>query len=189
MGNRAYVIFEDAESKRFSPIVYLHWHGGPESVYQFLDELDRRQVRRDEDYASARFAQIVGEFFMPEQLSLGLMSGPTSAEDLWEWAHEENGLYVVCRELPVKRRVRRLFKHGNDDDAGKGRTGKELSPRLVEKERKEAYELMKTSRQHDGIATYLRASFGLLAALKSGSLDQISRSHCRSGGVHPSERG
>ena len=61
MGNRATVIFQAQDT--ISPAIYLHWNGGPESVYQFLDELDRRKVRGDADYEAARFVKIVGEFF------------------------------------------------------------------------------------------------------------------------------
>ena len=80
MGNRATVIFVTGEGK-ISPAVYLHWNGGPESVYQFLDELDRRKVRAGDDYECARFIQIVGEFFDQDAtsgLSLGVSNGPHS---------------------------------------------------------------------------------------------------------------
>lgn len=40
MGNRAYVVFEDRQGNR-SPAVYLHWNGGPESIYAMLDTLAR----------------------------------------------------------------------------------------------------------------------------------------------------
>lgn len=64
MGNRAIVIFEDEKSTEFSPAVYLHWNGGPESVYPFLDEMDRRHIRTgDGAYESARFIQLIGEYF------------------------------------------------------------------------------------------------------------------------------
>ena len=77
MGNRAFVIFE--EDGEISPAVYLHWNGGPESVYPFLDELDRRDVRPDIAYAPARFIAVVAEFMDQEHytgLSLGVMNGP-----------------------------------------------------------------------------------------------------------------
>ena len=62
MGNRAIVIFSDKEEKNILPAVYLHWNGGPESIYAFLDELDRRKVGDNRHYETARFIQIVGEF-------------------------------------------------------------------------------------------------------------------------------
>jgi hypothetical protein len=37
MGNRAYVVFESGNER--SPAIYLHWQGGPESIYAFLHAL------------------------------------------------------------------------------------------------------------------------------------------------------
>jgi hypothetical protein len=99
-----------------SPAVYLHWNGGPESVYAFLEELDRRGVRADQNYECARFVQVVGEFFTWSTegdlsdpiyregafgLSLGIANGPRSdsLEDLEcvQTDHGDNGFYLVCR--------------------------------------------------------------------------------------------
>lgn len=158
MGNRAYVIFEDKHSQQFSPAIYLHWNGGPESVYAFLNELDRRGVRADQEYEAARFVQIVGEYFMPEQLSLGIVSGPSSAADLGRWAREDNGLYLVCRLEQL--RMRRLFCHW--------KTGvlTEWTPRQVSAERKAAYRaIADASKSYGKIGSYLETSAKLLIAL------------------------
>lgn len=124
MGNRATVIFWDASTKACSPAVYLHWNGGPDSVYGFLEELDRRNVRADQEYECARFIQIVGEFFSQSYapptdgdphgiyresafgLSLGVVNGPTQAamkrsvpkalEGVMT-DHGDNGFYLVDR--------------------------------------------------------------------------------------------
>jgi hypothetical protein len=103
MGNRANVIFTDGKES-FSPTVYLHWNGGPESVYAFLNELDRRNIRADQCYEAARFVQLVGEFFDQEHIggySLGLMNGPKSAsiEDLNKISTDngDNGFYLINR--------------------------------------------------------------------------------------------
>ena len=107
MGNRATVIFwnGDREKPRMSPSVYLHWNGGPESVYSFLEELDRRNVRADQDYECARFIQLVGEFFdfegSADGLSLGIADAPASDDpsdlDRVQTDHGDNGFYLVCR--------------------------------------------------------------------------------------------
>ncbi len=159
MGNRAHVIFEDKQSQHFSPAIYLHWNGGPESIYAFLDELDRRGVRADQEYEAARFVQIVGEYFMPDQLSLGVTSGPSSAEDLGRWAGEDNGLYLVCRA--EKRRVRRLWRNWKTEVV------MEWTPRKVNAERKAAYQTIADSSQsYSKIGTQLQASASLLTAMK-----------------------
>lgn len=106
MGNRATVIFTDGNSE-FSPAVYLHWNGGPESVYAFLHELERRQVRADQDYECARFIQIVGDFFdsgdAVTSLSLGVANGPTSnmlsALAKVRTDKSDNGIYLVNRTV------------------------------------------------------------------------------------------
>jgi hypothetical protein len=112
MGNRATVIFTDGK-KEFSPAVYLHWNGGPESIYGFLDELNRRKVRADQNYECARFVQLVGEFFdqnMQGTTSLGIANGPRSDSltDLQKVRtdHSDNGFYLVSRtngEMNVRR--------------------------------------------------------------------------------------
>lgn len=132
MGNRAFVIFE--EDGEISPAVYLHWNGGPESVYPFLDELGRRQVRADIDYAPARFIAIVAEFMDQEHytgLSLGVMNGPEfiNPDALQPFNHGDNGVYVVTRN-GEGRRVRRFLP---------GSKLTELSPEDTERERREAY--------------------------------------------------
>ena len=158
MSNRACVIFEDKDSKTFSPAIYLHWNGGPESIYAFLDELDRRGVRADQEYEAARFVQIVGEYFMPEQLSLGIMSGPSAPADLSRWAGQDNGLYLVCRT--EHRRVRRLWCDWKTE------TMTEWTPRKINAERKAAYEaIADSSTSYSRIGPQLQANATLLTAL------------------------
>ncbi len=132
MGNRAFVIFE--EDGEISPAVYLHWNGGPESVYPFLDELDRRQVRADITYAPARFIAVVAEFMDQEHytgLSLGVMNGPDAItpDGLANFNHGDNGVFVVTRN-GGDRRVRHFIP---------GSELTELSPEDTERERREAY--------------------------------------------------
>ena len=162
MGNRAYVIFEDKESKSFSPAIYLHWNGGPESIYAFLDELDRRGVRSDQEYEAARFAQIVADYFMPDQLSVGVMSGPSSAADLGRWAKEDNGLYLVCRAKP--RRVRRLWCDWQTEMLT------EWTFRKVNTERKSAYQtIADSSKSYSRIGPQLQATATMLTVLSNRS--------------------
>lgn len=139
MGNRSIVIFANAAFSEFSPAVYLHWNGGPESIYPFLDELDRREVRGDQCYECARFMQIVGEFMdstYRSNCSLGVYNGPKTIKEAAACSDDcgcDNGVFVVCRE--GKDRVVRRF-------AGyvqRGKMGHELSKAAVEKEREEAY--------------------------------------------------
>jgi hypothetical protein len=99
MGNRGNVVFVDAQGE-ISPAVYLHWNGGPDSVYAFLSELVARDPRKDASYSAARFVQVVGDFFgTGSMLSLGIVNGPAKLTkvaiqkvmtDL-----SDNGLYVV----------------------------------------------------------------------------------------------
>ena len=139
MGNRATVIFTDGK-KSFSPAVYLHWNGGPESVYAFLEELDRRKQRADQDYECARFIQLIGEFFDQDRISrtsLGVVNGPKSDSicDLLKVRtdHGDNGFYLVNRTVePMK--VRR-FQEQLVDRATWKPTLVELPPERVSAER------------------------------------------------------
>lgn len=101
MGNRAVITF-DPKPTGDSLGVYLHWNGGAESVYAFLDALDHYAVRDNSDapYQLARFVQIVGNF-LGGTLSLGV--GHLRQLDC---DNGDNGLYVVTRNAK-ERTVRR----------------------------------------------------------------------------------
>lgn len=142
MGNRAYVVFADENAKSVSPAVYLHWNGGPESVYAFLDELNRRKVRADQNYECARFIAIVSEFFDQDGYggsSLGVVNGPSrialnsptkrGIADLVSSA-SDNGLYVVTRGEKMK--VRRFISTAPSGEV------RELTPEQVQDEEKTA---------------------------------------------------
>jgi hypothetical protein len=119
MGNRAVVIFTNREADIFSPAIYLHWNGGPESIYQFLDELDRRDVRADQNYEAARFVQIVGEFMDQEyrsNCSLGIDSGPSHFCEVLGHDCGDNGIFLVCRALAEGRKVRRFWRGAEKDE-------------------------------------------------------------------------
>jgi hypothetical protein len=129
MGNRANVVF--VAGLRLSPAIYLHWNGGPESVYAFLNELDARGCRADADYEAARFVQIVGDFFDDDErstLSLGITSvnfqpepgdspqAVTEALSKVSTDNSDNGFYLVDRTPAMGRTVRR-FTLGYRDDS------------------------------------------------------------------------
>jgi len=133
MGNRAVVIFTHKE--HYSPCIYLHWNGGPESVYGFLEELERRGAVRfgDVSYAAARFVQVAGEFFDIDghgALSLGVWNGPEpgspdKADTFLDIDPGDNGVYLVGWKK-CKFYVRRFI------------CGKEFTREEVNDERKEA---------------------------------------------------
>lgn len=89
MGNRACVVFTDG--RNFSPAIYLHWNGGPESVYAFLDALKRYGALGDCDCAAACLTQLVGNY-LGGTLSLALFNfeEPPARLD-----PGDNGLYLV----------------------------------------------------------------------------------------------
>ena len=139
MGNRATVIFTDGKES-FSPAVYLHWNGSPESVYGFLEELNRRGVRADQEYECARFIQLVGEFFDQDTQgghSLGVVNGPNSDSPadlkLVGTDKGDNGIYLVNRTNGLS--VRRFTEEFQDED---GRM-MEMTKEDVDQERETAY--------------------------------------------------
>lgn len=98
MGNRAFIVFEANSNEKPKgsealPAVYLHWNGGPESIYAILAYTKELCRAGDRDYIPARFVQIVGNYFA-SNLSLGLSA--TKREDIRELADVgDNGVYVV----------------------------------------------------------------------------------------------
>lgn len=133
MGNRAAVVFTKDED--ISPAVYLHNNGGPESIYAFLAELNRRKCGGGQHpcFVAARFVHIVGDFFDSEtatSCSLGILNGPReiTVEGVLELAciADDNGVYVVNLDDPFKWTVRRF----NED--------RELTKREVDRERRAA---------------------------------------------------
>ena len=113
MGNRANVIFTAHNHTEIGPAVYLHWNGGPESIYPFLDELDRRGMRTgDVSYETARFIHVVCDFMDQDEvttISVGVSTGPSeiAVESLQPYNPGDNGVYVVERGKD-KRLVRRF---------------------------------------------------------------------------------
>ncbi len=131
MGNRAIIAFEDQECTNVKEVrraqqigsiggldikptytakvqpfgVYLHWNGGPESVYAFLAVLNKRMEDRGNDisYAAARFVEIVGRYFggntslgihgftIPEQNAM--TNTNLRAKNI---SHGDNGIYVIA---------------------------------------------------------------------------------------------
>jgi hypothetical protein len=157
MGNRAYVVFTEKQGdrQRFSPAVYLHWNGGPESIYQFLAELDRRGCRGDVAYRSARFCGVVADFFGDGGQSLGVDNGPSNltATEIEPFVSgQDNGLYVVGHD------AMRRFKTGH--------TGKVIELTADEVAREKAAALADDYADPDkGIP----ADFGRLAAVKDAA--------------------
>lgn len=93
MGNRAVITFDRNPTPQ-SIGVYLHWNGGPESVYAFLDALDHYHVRdtSDTSYQLARFIQIVANF-LGGTLSIGV----AQLKEL-DCTNDDHGLYAVYRD-------------------------------------------------------------------------------------------
>ena len=140
MGNRGTVVFTDGKGN-YSCAVYLHWNGSAESIYPFLEELDRRKARNDQDYECARFVQLVGDFFDSDEIgstSLGLANGPKndSPAELSRIKTDlgDNGLYLV-RRTEDKLVVRRFTE---DYEGGANSELREWSSAEVDAEREKA---------------------------------------------------
>ena len=144
MGNRATVIFTDESEESISPAVYLHWNGGADSIYAFLAEMDKRDIRNDQCYECARFIHIVGDFFDQETitgLSLGVVDSPKTITpehlSTVKTDHGDNGFYIIHRGEDGIRMKR--FIEGHKD-------GKyfleELTPEQIKQERESIQEFL-----------------------------------------------
>lgn len=94
MGNRAVVVFKEGE--QLAAPIYLHWNGGPETIYPVLNLMrDVYKVRADLEYCPARFVQIMGNFF-GGSASLGIMPSLDPANPDWDRLDPgDNGIYLV----------------------------------------------------------------------------------------------
>lgn len=98
MGNRAVVKFKEVPGVG----VYLHWHGGRDSIEAFCEYCKRREFRED-DYGVARFVQVVANFF-GGALSVGVAPPEALDEDNWD-----NGSYTISL-MDWKIKKREFFK-------------------------------------------------------------------------------
>jgi len=88
MGNRA--LITTAPYKNTNPAIYVHWNGGQGSVQAFCNvarDLRVRDPLSNSEYALARLAQIIGNYF-GGTLSLGI----TKAGQDWGC---DNGVYTI----------------------------------------------------------------------------------------------
>lgn len=91
MGNRAVITFDERLAAD-SIGIYVHWNGGPESIYTFVNaarELGIRAPKADPSYCVARFAQMIGNFF-GGTTSVGI--GPLRSLDI---NNGDNGVFLV----------------------------------------------------------------------------------------------
>ena len=87
MGNRAVIT---TKSKEIG--VYLHWHGGRDSVEAFLKYCELKGFRSPEtdDYGWARLAQIIANYFGGDGLSIGV-----NRVDHLDCDNGDNGTYFI----------------------------------------------------------------------------------------------
>ena len=148
MGNRGNIIFTDEKEESISPTIYLHWNGSAESIYGFLDEMDRRNIRcNDIMYESARFIQLVGEFFDKDTIgstSLGVTNGPKAItpEELGKVniGYGDNGFFIIHRISKGKVRVRRFIE---DAELSEEEVEREKSAAVIHNYHKEFQEIFK----------------------------------------------
>lgn len=147
MGNRAIVIFThpyDEVQMVYSPAVYLQWNGGPESIYQFLDEMEKRIVLYgNSKVEAASFIGIVADFFgaiTPDSAChVRVSNGPTTETDLGQYDYgDDNGLYLIQRIRGEKPYVKRFVGFTRPD--WNVIPFREISAEGVERERIKAYE-------------------------------------------------
>ena len=84
MGNRAVIQMQGCEAG-----IYVHWNGGRASVEGFLQAARELTATGDAQYATARLAQIIGNYF-GGNLSVGV-----DTLDNLDCDNYDNGLYIV----------------------------------------------------------------------------------------------
>lgn len=87
MGNRALLTTKDYPDLS----IYLHWHGGPESILAFLEaskQLGIRDAEEDSSYFMARLTQIIANT-IGGRLSIGLVNISSDVDA------DDNGVYTL----------------------------------------------------------------------------------------------
>lgn len=109
MGNRAIITLEDRNGASHPVALYLHWHGGLESVLAFVTFTWNTFPRGHEDMFTfhARLCQVIGNFF-PDGLSLYAL--PLAHAGDWSTQHgifhfslSVSGPRLVGRDYYVER--------------------------------------------------------------------------------------
>ena len=96
MGNRGKVYFE--QNGKLSCGAYLHWNGGIESIWAFVEEFNRRGYGHEPSYNIARFVQVVGDFFDHNGfggLSLGVVAPCKLDEKSLSRVEEDTGVFIL----------------------------------------------------------------------------------------------
>ena len=109
MGNRAQIILtkeHEGDMKnqqdifiQYSPTIYLHWDGSPDSVLTMVDKLAEVMDTRtgDLDYATARLIGLYHEL-IEGNLSLGVYSNSGDEDLILNQNPGDNGTYFICCE-------------------------------------------------------------------------------------------
>lgn len=105
MGNRA-VITTENNLRNNGVGIYLHWNGGYDSVYPFLEYAKLRGFRSG-DYGWARLCQVIGNFF-GGNLSIGI-----DVVNHLDCDNGDNGVYLIDDNFNI---VDRKYHKGNEQD-------------------------------------------------------------------------
>lgn len=141
-----------------SGAVYLHWNGSPESVHAFVDHLRDTRRMHDPGYATARLAQIVGEFF-GGSLSVGITAA-VDPED-HPLALSGHGLYLFSPRGEIVARWRCAL--GQDRPLVY-----QLEPEHVADE----YRMATRSPKYHGVREYLARVDSALEALRNAEKER-----------------
>jgi hypothetical protein len=93
MGNRAVIAFTDRNQPKPEVAVYMHWNGGPESIWAIIDVMkEKRGFCHSAAYSTARFAHLACALVGHDGHSVGIeaVRGLTNMAGMGE----DNGLYV-----------------------------------------------------------------------------------------------
>ena len=112
MGNRAIVVFKDQHE---SAAVYMHWNGGPESVYTMLGVMQEFGLNsHSAGYSAARFIMVASSV-ITGPLSLGTCSVPKSLPKASANEGLDNGVYLF--EVGGVAKITRYGRNGKAPQA------------------------------------------------------------------------
>ena len=112
MGNRAAIAFTDRNNPKPKAYVYLHWNGGPESVYAMHAVLKERGLfNHSASYSLAQFAGLAARWVGKDGLSVGIETFATPGHAAN--CADDNGAYIFNMATDTVERHICTYPNGN----------------------------------------------------------------------------
>jgi len=105
MGNKAILCFGLSDEVKSTSVLYMHWNGGPASVYALMD------VAREHDMLTLTGVAFLARMAWPDGKTAYIDSGYESEEAMAKSA-QDNGCYFITYGISFPRRLKEFHLQG-----------------------------------------------------------------------------